>query len=66
MGRLTIIFAIGGFIAGLVIGLFIYNFYLTSNPKATDTDKGLMAIVSMVCIFFFTLAGFKLGEQVDP
>lgn len=66
MGRLTVLFALGGFLVGLFIGLFVFNFYLTSYPQATDTDKGLMVIVLMVVIISFTLMGYKLGEKYDP
>lgn len=55
-----------GFILGLVLGLYIYNFYVTNFPRATDAEKGLVGIIVLFCVIGGTYLGYKFGEGDDP
>jgi high-affinity Fe2+/Pb2+ permease len=57
---------VGGFIGlfvGFILGLFIYNFYLNSNP--TDIERGLMGIIVLFCAIVGAYLGYKVGQDND-
>jgi len=62
-----IICVVIGLIIGLALGSFIFNFYVTSYPKASDTEKGLVGLVALFCVAGVTYLGYKFGESFnDP
>lgn len=56
--------ALIGCVIGLIVTLFLYSFYVSANPQATEMDKGVILFAGVVVIFALSVIGFKIGE--DP
>jgi len=56
--------ALVGFVLGIILAAWLYSFYVSTNPQATDMDKGVILFAGLMILVGLAVVGFQVGE--DP